>query len=89
MMVFRWIEEPFSARGTPWWVPACAGMGLLGFGILLVVLPQILSALVAALVISAGISLLHFAWISHPGGESDHVAELYRRAQRGRPPHRW
>lgn len=72
MMIFRWIEEPFAARENPWWVPGLAGLALVGFGLLIVFVPQILSALVAGFVISAGISLIAMAWRVHASRRPHH-----------------
>jgi hypothetical protein len=58
MMVFQWIEEPFVRRASPWWVAVLAGVAVALLGVLIVAMPQILVALAAGFVISAGISLV-------------------------------
>lgn len=55
----QWNFGNFSGM---WLAPACFGCALIAFGVLILVVPWLLQFIVAAVLISAGCSLLALAW---------------------------
>ena len=52
----------FGNIGAIWLAPAAFGIALIGFGVLILAVPWLLQFVVAAVLISAGCSLLGLAW---------------------------
>ena len=58
MRIF-WSPENMSGL---WWGPAMLGLMLIGVGVLIFAMPQLLAYVVAAVFVVAGVSLLSAAW---------------------------
>ena len=71
-----------QGRGKPpWLLVFVPGVALLAFGILIVVLPQLLVALVAAVCMVAGIALASLGWrlrgMSNSGGMNSMFSRVF------------
>lgn len=57
-----------TAGRNAWLVPFVPGVALVVFGLLIVLLPQLLIAMVAALFVLGGIALISLGWRIRSGG---------------------
>lgn len=58
----RLFWSPNNAAGSLWWGPAMFGLILLGIGVLIFAMPELLAYVVASVFVVAGVSVLSAAW---------------------------
>ena len=63
----EWIREAYEmTHADPWWAPLAAGISLVLFGLLVLLVPRLLEVLVALALIGLGAWIAYRAWQRRP-----------------------